>query len=153
MKVLYRSIYGGASRKLLRSIRIYKSSFWDEFRVCIAQLHGASHSIFEAGRSAFSPLVRASGYCINNQPYLSLAVAQMIVDPTRLIDRSIADLTQLSGLLEEEVRDHPTPLGSPELRACEEAVATITTLIPRLQLARNARIGAFQRSGCVNCDD
>ena len=77
----------------------------------------------------------------------------MIIDPTRLIDRSIADLTQLSGLLEEEVRDHPTPLGSPELRACEEAVATITALIPRLRVARNAPIAAFHRSSCVNCDD
>jgi hypothetical protein len=77
----------------------------------------------------------------------------MLIDPARLIERSIADLTQLSGLLEAEVRDHPTPLGSPELRACEEAVATITTLIPRLQVARNARIGASLSARCPNCED
>jgi hypothetical protein len=80
-------------------------------------------------------------------------VTEMLVDPTRLIDRSIADLTQLSGLLEAEVRDHPSPLGSPELRACEEAVATITTLIPRLQMARDARIGASHWARCTDCED
>ena len=77
----------------------------------------------------------------------------MLLDPARLIDRSIADLTQLSGLLEAEVRDHPTPLGSPELRACEEAVATISSLIPRLQVARNARIGADPALRCAGCED
>lgn len=77
----------------------------------------------------------------------------MLLDPARLIDRSIADLTQLSSLLEAEVRDHPTPLGSPELRACEEAVATIMTLIPRLQVARNAHIGVPQSIRCASCDD
>lgn len=56
-------------------------------------------------------------------------------------------------MLEAEVRDHPTPLGSPELRACEEAVATITTLIPRLQVARNARISAPQAVRCAGCEE
>ena len=63
----------------------------------------------------------------------------MLFDPKRLIDRSIADLTQLSALFAAEIRDDAS-LRSPELRACEEAVATITSLIPRLQVARNARI-------------
>jgi len=46
----------------------------------------------------------------------------MLLDPKRLIDRSIADLTQLSVVLAAEIRDE-APLRSSELRACEEAVA------------------------------
>jgi hypothetical protein len=76
----------------------------------------------------------------------------MLLDPRHLIDRSIADLMQLSALLAAEIRDD-APLRSPELRACEEAVATITTLIPRLQVARNAPIAALRASACPNCDD
>jgi hypothetical protein len=76
----------------------------------------------------------------------------MILDPKRLIDRSIADLTQLSALLAAEIRDD-APLRSPELRACEEAVATINSLIPRLQVARNAHIAPLRASACPNCDD
>ena len=76
----------------------------------------------------------------------------MSLDPKRLIDRSIADLTRLSALLATEVRDDAS-LRSPELRACEEAVATITTLIPRLQIARNAPISPPRASVCANCDD
>jgi hypothetical protein len=79
-------------------------------------------------------------------------VAIMLLDPKHLIDRSIADLTQLSILLTAEIRDD-VPLRSPELRACEEAVATISSLIPRLQVARNARIAPLRASPCPNCDD
>jgi hypothetical protein len=76
----------------------------------------------------------------------------MLLDPKRLIDRSIADLIQLSALLAAEIRDD-APLRSPELRACEEAVATITTLIPRLEVARNARLVPLRAGACPNCDD
>ena len=76
----------------------------------------------------------------------------MLLDPKRLIDRSIADLTQLSALLTAEIRDN-APIHSPELRACQEAVATITGLIPRLQVARNAHIAPLRASACTNCDD
>jgi hypothetical protein len=76
----------------------------------------------------------------------------MLVDPQRLIDRSIADLIQLSALLAAEIRDD-APLRSPELRACEEAVATITRLIPRLQVARHAPIASAHARTCPNCDD
>ena len=76
----------------------------------------------------------------------------MFLDPKRLIDRSIADLTQLSAVLEAELRDDVS-LRSPELQACEEAVATITSLIPRLQVARNAPIALARASDCPNCDD
>lgn len=79
-------------------------------------------------------------------------VAIMLLDPKHLIDRSIADLTQLSILLAAEIRDE-VPLRSPELRACEEAVATISSLIPRLQVARNARISPLRSSHCPHCDD
>jgi hypothetical protein len=75
-----------------------------------------------------------------------------MLDPKRLIDRSIADLTQLSALLAAEIRDD-APLRSPELRACEEAVATISGLIPRLQVARNAPIASACVPTCPNCDD
>ena len=75
-----------------------------------------------------------------------------MLDPKRLIDRSIADLTQLSALLAAEIRDN-APLRSPELRACEEAVATISGLIPRLEVARNGRIASPRASTCPNCDD
>lgn len=76
----------------------------------------------------------------------------MLLDPKRLIDRSIADLTQLSSLLAAEVRCESL-LQSPELRACEEAVATIGTLIPRLQIARNVPIAAVGANRCASCDD
>jgi hypothetical protein len=76
----------------------------------------------------------------------------MLLDPKRLIDRSIADLTQLSAVLAAEIREH-APRRSPELRACEEAVATMTSLIPRLEVARNARLAPLPASGCPNCDD
>jgi hypothetical protein len=80
------------------------------------------------------------------------AVAVMLLDPKHLIDRSISDLTQLSILFTAEIRDD-VPLRSPELRACEEAVATISSLIPRLQVARNAQIAPLRANPCPNCDD
>ncbi|MGC1457883.1 MAG: hypothetical protein WA825_06365 [Steroidobacteraceae bacterium] len=76
----------------------------------------------------------------------------MLLDPKRLIDRSIADLTQLSSLLAAEVRCERV-LHTPELRACEEAIATIGNLIPRLQVARNAAIAPLGVSRCPNCED
>ena len=76
----------------------------------------------------------------------------MLLDPKRLIDRSIADLTQLASLLAAEVRGDSL-LQSPEVRACEEAVATIGNLIPRLQVARNVPIAALPVSGCPSCED
>lgn len=76
----------------------------------------------------------------------------MLLDPKRLIDRSIADLTQLSSVLAAEVRCDRL-LQSPELRACEEAVATINNLIPRLQVARNVPIAALGFGGCPSCED
>jgi hypothetical protein len=76
----------------------------------------------------------------------------MLLDPKRLIDRSIADLMQLSSLLAAEVRCDPL-LQSPEVRACEEAVATISNLIPRLQVARNVPIAALPMSRCPSCED
>jgi hypothetical protein len=79
-------------------------------------------------------------------------VVIMLLDPKRLIDRSIADLTQLSALLTAEISDDAA-LRSPELRACEEAVATIDCLIPRLQVARNARIAPLRSGACPDCDD
>jgi hypothetical protein len=76
----------------------------------------------------------------------------MLLDPKRLIDRSIADLTQLSSLLAAEVRCERV-LQTPELRACEEAVATIGNLIPRLQVARNAPMAALGVSRCPSCEE
>jgi hypothetical protein len=79
-------------------------------------------------------------------------VTNMVLDPKRLIDRSIADLTQLSILLTAEISDNAVSR-SPELRACEEAVATIDSLITRLQVACNARIAPLRAGTCPNCDD
>ncbi|HEX3836138.1 MAG TPA: hypothetical protein VHW25_04180 [Steroidobacteraceae bacterium] len=76
----------------------------------------------------------------------------MLLDPKPLIDRSIADLTQLSSLLAAAVRCDSL-LQSPEARACEEAVATISNLIPRLQVARNAPMTVLRVSGCPSCED
>jgi hypothetical protein len=76
----------------------------------------------------------------------------MLLDPKRLIDRSIADLTQLSALLAAEVRCDPL-LQSPQVRACEEAVATISNLIPRLQVARDAPIAALPVRRCPGCEE
>lgn len=76
----------------------------------------------------------------------------MRLDPHRLIDRSIADLTQLSAVLAAELRDEPLPR-SAELRTCEEVVATITDLLPRLQATRNVRIAVTTTGPCPGCED
>ena len=75
-----------------------------------------------------------------------------MLDPKRLIDRAIADLTQLAALLAAEVRCDSL-LQSPELRACEEAVATISNLIPRLQVARNVPLVPLPVNHCPLCED
>jgi hypothetical protein len=76
----------------------------------------------------------------------------MLLDPKRLIDRSIADLTQLATLLAAEVRCEAL-LQTPELRACEEAIATIGNLIPRLQVARNVPLLPVPVNHCPLCED
>ena len=76
----------------------------------------------------------------------------MYTDPKRLIDRSIADLTQLSALIAAEMRNAPFRC-SPALKACEEAAATIENLIPRLRLVRQAPIAPLRLSACPTCDD
>ena len=76
----------------------------------------------------------------------------MLLDPKRLIDRSIADLTQLSTLLAAEVRCEAL-LQTPELRACEEAIATIGNLIPRLKVARNVPLVPMPVNQCRSCED
>lgn len=76
----------------------------------------------------------------------------MFLDPQRLIDRSIADLTQPSAVFAAELRNDPPP-HSPELKVCEEAVATISRLGPRLQVVREARISPSHIGACPNCDE
>jgi hypothetical protein len=76
----------------------------------------------------------------------------MLLDPKRLIDRSIADLTELSTLLAAEVRCEPL-VQTPELRACEEAIATIGNLIPRLKVARNVPLVPLPGHHCRSCED
>ena len=76
----------------------------------------------------------------------------MLLDPKCLIDRSIADLTQLSTLLTAEVRCEAL-LQTPELRACEEAIATIGNLIPRLRVARNVPLAPLAVNHCRSCED
>ncbi len=76
----------------------------------------------------------------------------MLLDPKPLIDRSIADLTQLSSLLSAEIRREAL-LQTPELRACEEAIATIGDLIPRLQVARKASLVPVPQSRCPSCEE
>jgi hypothetical protein len=76
----------------------------------------------------------------------------MYVDPQRLIDRSIADLTQLSALFAAEVRGEPLRR-SPAMKACEEAAATIESLIPRLKLAREMPIAPLRLGACTTCDE
>jgi hypothetical protein len=76
----------------------------------------------------------------------------MLLDPKRLIDRSIADLTHLSTLLAAEVRCEPL-LQTPELRACEEAIATIGNLIPRLKVARNVPLARLPGPHCRSCEE
>jgi hypothetical protein len=76
----------------------------------------------------------------------------MPLDPKRLIDRSIADLTELSTLLAAEVRCEAL-LQTPKLRACEEAIATIGNLIPRLQVARNVGLVPVPGNQCRSCED
>ena len=76
----------------------------------------------------------------------------MQLDPQRLIDESISQLTQLSTLFTNEIRGESV-LETLEQRACEEAIERIGNLIPTLRVARNARIAPLDVGLCLNCDE
>ena len=58
--------------------------------------------------------------------------------PRLLLDTSIANLRTLAAFFADELGNcgRASPVPSPEARACQEALLTISVLIPKLQAAR-----------------
>jgi hypothetical protein len=76
--------------------------------------------------------------------------------PRLLLDTSIANLRTLAAFLADELGNcgRASPVPSPEARACQEALLTITVLIPKLQAARYVVADAgLPSKRCAACDD
>jgi hypothetical protein len=76
--------------------------------------------------------------------------------PSVLLDTSIANLRTLAAFFADELSNcgRSSPVPSPEARACQEALLTISVLIPKLQAARYVVAdGALAAPRCANCDD
>jgi hypothetical protein len=80
----------------------------------------------------------------------------MTLAPRVLLDTSIANLRTLAAFFADELGKcgQESPVPSPEARACEEALLTISVLIPKLQAARyvvaDAALPAWR---CASCED
>jgi hypothetical protein len=76
--------------------------------------------------------------------------------PSVLLDTSIANLLTLAAFFADELGNcgHAATVPSPEARACQEALLTISVLIPKLQAARYVVAdGAQAVPRCATCDD
>jgi hypothetical protein len=76
--------------------------------------------------------------------------------PQVLLDTSIANLRTLAAFFADELGNcgRPSMVPSPEARACQEALLTISVLIPKLQAARYVVAdAAVAAARCANCDD
>jgi hypothetical protein len=62
----------------------------------------------------------------------------MQVEPTELLDNSIAQLQSLAAFFADEIGScEPRAVAAnPETRICKEALLTISVLLPKLQVAR-----------------
>jgi hypothetical protein len=80
----------------------------------------------------------------------------MTFAPRLLLDTSIANLRTLAAFLADELGNcgHTSPVPSAEARACQEALLTISVLIPKLQAARYVVAdAALPATRCATCDD
>lgn len=77
----------------------------------------------------------------------------MFTDTLTLLDRTIDDLDTLSNVFSDELDEH-RGVHEPNARSCEEAIAAIQLVLPRLRAARvtQALQGFRGPSHCVNCD-
>jgi hypothetical protein len=79
----------------------------------------------------------------------------MTCAPRVLLDTSIANLRTLAAFFADELGNcgRTTPVPSPEVRACREALLTISVLIPKLQAARYVVADAAEPTPrCPTCD-
>lgn len=79
----------------------------------------------------------------------------MTLAPRALLDTSIANLRTLAAFFADELNcGRASPVPSPEARACQEALLTISVLIPKLQAARYVMVdAALAAPRCPTCDD
>jgi hypothetical protein len=76
--------------------------------------------------------------------------------PRVLLDTSIANLRTLAAFFADELGNcgRASKVPSPEARACQEALLTISVLIPKLQAARYVVAdAALPATRCANCED
>jgi hypothetical protein len=76
--------------------------------------------------------------------------------PRVLLDTSIANLRTLAAFFADELGNcgRASPVPSPEARACQEALLTISVLIPKLQAARYVVAdAALAAPRCATCED
>ena len=76
--------------------------------------------------------------------------------PRLLLDTSIANLHTLAAFFADELGNcgRTSTVPSPEARACQEALLTISVLIPKLQAARYVVAdAALPETHCAHCDD
>jgi hypothetical protein len=80
----------------------------------------------------------------------------MTLAPRVLLDTSIANLRTLAAFFADEFGNcgQASAVPSPEARACQEALLTISVLIPKLQAARYVVAdAALPASRCPSCED
>lgn len=79
----------------------------------------------------------------------------MSTEPVLLLDLSIAHLRNLAAFFADEIGKSARSLDatSLEVRACREALLTISVLIPKLQAARYVVTDGPLGRGCAGCDD
>jgi hypothetical protein len=78
-------------------------------------------------------------------------------EPALLLDLSIAQLKNLAVFFADEIGRNAQPTApdpsSLEVRACREALLSISVLIPKLQAARYVVAEAAPQRACAHCDD
>ena len=78
-----------------------------------------------------------------------------MTEPALLLDVSIAQLKNLAVFFADEIGRSAQSLepSSLEVRACREALLSITVLIPKLQAARYVVAEDAPHRQCPHCDD
>ena len=78
-----------------------------------------------------------------------------MTEPALLLDVSIAQLKSLAAFFADEIGRSAQSLevSSLEVRACREALLSISVLIPKLQAARYVVADGAPGRSCPHCDD
>jgi hypothetical protein len=80
----------------------------------------------------------------------------MTTEPCVLLEASIAQLRTLAAFFADELGNSAerSEVPTPEVRACKEALLTISVLIPKLQAARYiVGDGGIAARRCTSCND